>query len=467
MSLSDDIIYHRNDRVKHLVNQGINVNYIDQYGYTPLIQAALVNNLAAASILLKQGAQIDAVDIAGQTALHWAIDNNNVDLTKLLLSYGASANAYTTHGQPALFHPILRKNQTLQQLLLKQGADQNFAKDYINAKLIGHRFELQGFVDVVSAEGVFLPIDLEGFFLEFTISIIGDSLEHFANSYVAHRLDLHTHEIKTIIQAMQNASHLREFKHFNANVEDNLDTINELIQQDLLLLPVSYKGHAITFSKHGDFFAKCDRGDNRMNDPIVIHEIGHPNKLNLNFYKHLLYERQTEQSMKKDIYTYLDLKSFVRLPIRHQITGNCSWANMEASIPTMLFMLLKDKTSTKGDIRSIVRDVMKFYIVWKEWDKDRALEECIAGFDQMNPNRRKAKASLLGAIFFQACDYRKKKDVRRAQRMVEILKRPIYHYILRSYIKTFIKSGRGGAAGKRFHMLLSELNLSPNDFDGY
>lgn len=464
MDLSDDIIYGRNDRVRHLLSTGINVNYIDKYGYTPLIEAAMMDNVEAAKMLVRHGAQIDAVDVAGQTALHWAIDNNNIDLIKFLLAHGASANAYTTDGQPALFNPILRKQADIQQLLLKHGADIHFAKDYINAKLIGHRFELQGYADVVSAEGVFLPIDLEGFFLEYTVSIIQDSLKRFINSYVANRLNLHTKELARIVEAMDDAAKLRSFKHFKSSVDENIPVIKDLIAKDLLLLPVSYAGHAITFTKHGDFFAKCDRGVSRMQDPIVIHHVQRQKQLQLPFYKDLLYEKQTEFNMKQGIYQTLGLKPYIKLPIKHQVSGNCSWANVEASVPVMLFMLLKDSAQDRNQLREIVRDVMKFYVVWKEWDKDRAIEDCIRDFEQMNPNRRKAKAALLGSVFFQACDYRRKKDVQRAQRIAKILTQQSYQYVMRSYIKVFMNSGKGGTPAKLLHRLLQTLDLSPKDF---
>lgn len=467
MSLSDDIIYGRNDNVSNLLNQGINVNFIDKYGYTPLIQAALVNNNVAAKMLLKAGAQIDAVDISGLSALHWAIDNNNIELVKLFLRYGANPNSYSSHGQPALFLPILRGKRDIQQLLIQHGADINFAKDFINAKLIGHRFELQGYTDVVSAEGVFLAIDLEGFFLEFTVNIIRDSLERFINSFVAHRLNLHLDELKMIVQAMKNASYLRDFKHFNLNVNENLETIKNLTEKDLLLLPVSFRGHAITFCKHASFWAKCDRGVHKMTDPIGVHHITKPDALDIKFYTNLLYEKQTDQTINHGIPNALGLKPFLKVPIRHQITGNCSWANVEASIPTMLFMLLYNKSRDRNQIKSIMREVMKFYVVWKEWDKDRALEECLDGFEQMNPNRRKAKATLLGSLFFQACDYRKKKDVQRAQKIMKILIKPEYHFVLRSYVNVFITGGQGGTPGKIFHRMLSTLGVKPDDFRGY
>ncbi|HET9843355.1 MAG TPA: ankyrin repeat domain-containing protein, partial [Gammaproteobacteria bacterium] len=182
-------------------------------------------------------------------------------------------------------------------------------------------------------------------------------------------------------------------------------------------------------------------------------------------YKNLLYEQQTEYTMKVQIYKTLGLEPFVKLPIRHQITGNCSWANVEASVPSMLFMLLHDKSAGNNTSQPLVREVMKFYLIWKEWDKDRALEECIDDFAQASPNRRKAKASLMGSVLFQACDPKNAKDVQRAKKILAILKNPEYHFVVRSYINVFLKSGKGGQAGRQFHQLLQACGISPSQFE--
>jgi hypothetical protein len=465
MSLSDAIIQGRNSEITAFIQAGHNLNYIDEYGFTPLIQAAIVKNYEVAALLLKHGAQVDILDISGLTALHWAIDNDHLSLCELFLAHHADPNSYTAHAQPALFLPILRNHQQLKALLLRYGADIDFAQDYINAKLIGHRFELQGYSDIVTPNGSFISIDLEGFYLEFTIGIIRDALEKFINSYVANRYQLPLMEIQQIIRTLHNAALLREYKHFSKakNIDSYITNIQQLINMDLLMLPISYKGHAITLVKHGRFLAKCDRGVHKMTDPIAIHTINRPQNLTLEFYKKLLYQRQTKQFMQGGLYSQLALMPFVKLPIRHQITGNCSWANVEACIPTMLFMLRFDSLKDKNQFPKLIQQTMQFYQLWLEWDKDRALEDCIKDFEQANHNRKKAKAALLGVILFQACDQHKPKDLKRAQKILNILKQKEYHYIIRSYINVFLK-GRSGHYAKNFYAVLKACNFNLNDF---
>jgi len=463
MSLSKEILEGTVEGVERLLQQGAPVNIMDEYGFTPLIHATATNRLDLVALLLKHNASPDLVDFTGSNALHWAVDNDNIEIAKLLLKYGANANAYTGSGQPALFYPLLRKDQELVKLLVSHGAKMDFAKDFVNAKLIGHRFELQGRSDVVTAEGLFISIDLEGFYLEFTLALIRESLERFINSYIAHRMDIHSDELKTIIKSFENASRLREFKHFSKNVEQNKETIYQFMKMDLLLLPVSYKGHAINFIKHGKFLAKCDRGVQKMTDPIVINTINSPIRLNQEFYMKLLYEKHTEKYIKYDVVKFLGLDPFAKLPIKHQITGNCSWANTESSVPTMLYMLLYDKMKDKSKVDALLSEIMYFYNTWLEWDKDRALEDWLLDFETISFQRQKSKASLIGAVLFQACNPNKTTDVNRAKRILKILIRKEFQYIVRSYANIFVR-GHRTAEGQKFQRIIEICGYKLSQF---
>ncbi|MCS5711363.1 Dot/Icm T4SS effector AnkH/LegA3 [Candidatus Berkiella aquae] len=467
MSLSKTILEGTFAEVEKLVNAGAPINISDEYGYSPIVHAIVTHRVDVVRLLLKNNAMVDIVDVTGSTPLHWAVDVNDVEITKLLLYYGANPNAYTENGQPVLFYPLLRKNTVLIKLLTAKGASLDFAKDFINAKLIGHRFELQGSTDVINAAGLYLSIDLEGFYLELTLSVIRESVERFINSYVARRMDIHEPELKLIIEAFKNAYKLREFKHFTSDVEARKSEIYPLLDVDLLLLPVSYKGHAITFIKHGNMLAKCDRGVFKMTDPIVIHTVGNERPLqDHDFLIDLLYKRQTEKSMKSDIYKILDLEPYAKLPIKHQITGNCSWANAESSIPTMLYMLLHDKITDQSKVPALVGEIMTFYRAWLEWDKDRAIEDWMENFETMTFARQKTKAALLGAVLFQALKINSPTDVQRAQKILKILARKEFNYIVRAYANVFIRGGRSNAEGINFQNMIELCGYKLSQFNG-
>lgn len=176
-TLAKQIIFGSiNDVALYLKRDDCVLNQIDEYGYTPLIQTAIVNSVPKAKLILEAGADVDFSDLSGRTALHWAADNNNAELVKLLLEHRANPNAFTRAGQPVLAISVLRNQDAIKKLLYQYGADLNFAQDFINAKLLGHRFELEGRADIVNNIGTFIEVEFEGFYLEFSLEIVAESL---------------------------------------------------------------------------------------------------------------------------------------------------------------------------------------------------------------------------------------------------------------------------------------------------
>ena len=102
MSLSKKIIYGTDQELKEFLKTEPELDVIDEYGYTPLIQTAIINSASKAQILLDAGAKINFPDLTGRTALFWAADNNNLELCKLCLNNYADPNTYSSGGQPTL-----------------------------------------------------------------------------------------------------------------------------------------------------------------------------------------------------------------------------------------------------------------------------------------------------------------------------------------------------------------------------
>ncbi len=94
------------------------------------------------------------------------------------------------------------------------------------------------------------------------------------------------------------------------------------------------------------------------------------------------------------------LKPYAQLPIKHQVTGNCSWANVESSVPTMLYMLLHDQVQNQQQLDALVPEIMKFYRAWLEWDKDRAIEEWMRDFENMSFCATKEQGGIIVCGFY-------------------------------------------------------------------
>lgn len=440
-SLADEIIYGTRESVAPLINGGADVNEVDEYGYTPLIEAAIVNNVSIAELLIQHGARVNDTDATGRTALHWTVDNNNIEFSKLLLEHGADPNAYTSGSQPILVKPILRDQPELKKLLYQYRADIKFAQDFISAKLLGHRYELTGQVDIATNKGQFIELDFEGFYLEFTMGIIENSLRRYKSNFGARHLRHYFGYIERISKALNVASRLIKYQQYTYKISEHDDEINSLLDNELMIIPVAHRGHAITFIKYGNLFAKCDRGENSRveGSSVIVYDVGNIRNINTVFMKELIYERQTKEFIQYGYKQFLGLKPLLSLPVPSQMTGNCSWANVEACIPTILFLLLimhRNKAEHR-DLNSYINEALGFYSEWLEWDRDRALDDCIKTFYPASKARRASKAAILAAILFQKLHYTDPKDIARAEKILPILLMKEYRYILDAYIKVY------------------------------
>ena len=64
-----------------------------------------------------------------------------------------------------------------------------------------------------------------------------------------------------------------------------------------------------------------------------IYQITRPKELNLNFLQNFLYKKQSRRYFHKQINMQLGLVPVAQMPISSQISGNCSWANIQAIVP--------------------------------------------------------------------------------------------------------------------------------------
>ena len=129
MTIANDIISRRMPDFEHYIREGETLDDIDEYGFTPLIEAIITQQVDIIEALLARGIDINKPDVTGRTALHWAVDNHDIELSALLLERGANANAYTSAGLSVLVYPVLRAQDTLKQLLYNYGAKLDFALD--------------------------------------------------------------------------------------------------------------------------------------------------------------------------------------------------------------------------------------------------------------------------------------------------------------------------------------------------
>ena len=407
--------------------------------------------------MIARGVNINKPDVTGRTALHWAVDNHDIELSKLLLEHGANPNAYTSSGLSVLVYPILRGQDTLKHLLYQHGAKLDFALDFIYAKLLGHRFELQGDVDIVNAEGEFIELDYEGFILEFTVAVVVDSLRRFSSSYSTKHLRHFFSNLYVIMDAFVVADELLQLQHRVSLTETELKRLAMLLQSPMLVLPAASRGHALCFIRYKQWWAKIDRGQNSLEEGSVnIYRITRPDSFNLTFLQDFLYKKQSRRYFHHVINQQLGLMLVAKIPISSQISGNCSWANVQAAVPVAY--ALQQLTTIE---QFSYNEALVLYDKWVEWDKDRALDECVQRFYLANPLRKASYASMLAAVLFQSCDDGNSHHVKRAEKILTILTLPEYYYILQSYLESYCIK-RLTRKGNNLLKLLDDCGVNPN-----
>jgi hypothetical protein len=457
MTIANDIIGRRMPDFDHYIREGESLDDIDEYGFTPLIEAIITQQVDIIEALLARGININKPDVTGRTALHWAVDNHDIELSALLLERGANANAYTSAGLSVLVYPVLRSQDTLKQLLYNYGAKLDFALDFIYAKLLGHRFELNGDVDIVNADGAFIELDYEGFILEFTVAVIKDSLRRFTSSYSTRHLRHIFPHIHMVIDAFMVADELLQLQHQVALTETHYARLRALIKAPMLVLPAASRGHALCFIRYQQWWVKIDRGENSSKEGSVnIYRITRPDAFNVDFVRDFLYKKQSRRYFHHVINQQLGLVPFAQMPISSQISGNCSWANVQAVVP-VAYALQQMTTSEQFSYT----EALQLFDEWVEWDKERALDECIQRFYLANPVRKASYASMLAAVLFQSCDDSKHHHLQRSEKILTILTLPDYAYILQSYLDTYCVK-RLTRKGNNLLKLLDNCGINPN-----
>lgn len=453
-TLAEAILNQNVPKLSLLLQQRADPNATDEYGYTPLIEAAMVESLDATKILLKAGADPNLKDMTGSTPLHWAVENRNIEIATALLEHGANPQEYTYASEAPLVKAILRKDTALKELLIKHGAELKFSQDFINTKLLGHLFELKGHVDILDSNKQFTEIDYEGFFFEFSIGIIRDALDQYIMNYGAKHMAPHFTELRIISQSLAVAAELVQYQQYRIDTKKYQDKIQLLLANQPLIIPISYEGHAITWIQHYRSLITCDRRKDEHNiNGICVFDMTQPGQFTPDLIQYLMYEKKDksfEEMAKKICQPELQ----TRLLIEPQSAGNCSWANVEACIPALLYLLRHEPHSNTPRITDYQNDAIKIWRHWREWNKDRTLQFCIQNFKSANEAHKASIAATLGAVFFQKLSHKSKKDVERGIDIMRILKTPGYRYILESYKEIYFKRKKT-AAGHNLMKLIA------------
>jgi ankyrin repeat protein len=112
-----------------LLSEGADVMARNSGGFTPLHAAAFSGSLPIAKLLLERGAVLeDAANKAGVTPLMVAGEENHVELAEFFIAKGADVNHAEVHGYTPITRAFWKDNKDIIRLFRRHGATCQDAK---------------------------------------------------------------------------------------------------------------------------------------------------------------------------------------------------------------------------------------------------------------------------------------------------------------------------------------------------
>ncbi|NEJ83217.1 hypothetical protein GR268_42830, partial [Rhizobium leguminosarum] len=106
------------NKIKELVNAGVNINLKDNNSWTSLHKAAQKGHIDVAAFLISLGADVNARDNNGITPLYVAALLGHLELIRYFIAFGANVNAKNTNGNTPLYMVALKGNLALVRYLI-------------------------------------------------------------------------------------------------------------------------------------------------------------------------------------------------------------------------------------------------------------------------------------------------------------------------------------------------------------
>ncbi len=113
-------------KLERAIKDGINVNYVDDSNFTPIMYLVQANkpNLKVIEVLLKHGANINAISTSMMSPLMQALFMGyHVKTAELLINHGADVNIKDDSGYTAFRYAHIYNNDfKMSEMLLKHGS---------------------------------------------------------------------------------------------------------------------------------------------------------------------------------------------------------------------------------------------------------------------------------------------------------------------------------------------------------
>jgi ankyrin repeat protein len=114
--------YNKPEIIKYLIDKGAKINKYNWYKVTPFMHAAMKSTPEIIELMIHNGADINAKDQFGRTAFIWAAMQSTPEIIESMIHNGADINAKDQFGRTALDWAIGKKNLDVVPILEQNGA---------------------------------------------------------------------------------------------------------------------------------------------------------------------------------------------------------------------------------------------------------------------------------------------------------------------------------------------------------
>jgi ankyrin repeat protein len=111
------------NKIRRLIARGADIQARDDWGNTPLHEAARRGNLKLVQFLIHTGAKSTEQNAFGETPLHVAAKNGKADVIEVLLDRGSWIHDTNFWGQTPLHYAVAQNRIEVVKILLTRGAD--------------------------------------------------------------------------------------------------------------------------------------------------------------------------------------------------------------------------------------------------------------------------------------------------------------------------------------------------------
>ncbi|CAG2232371.1 unnamed protein product [Mytilus edulis] len=111
------------DIVNLLKDKGCDLHKPNSTGQTPLMEACGNGNLSVVELLIGKGDDINITDNKGQTPFYWSCSGGNIDIVNLLIDKGCEIDTHNNDMHTPLIEACGKGHLSIVKLLIEKGAD--------------------------------------------------------------------------------------------------------------------------------------------------------------------------------------------------------------------------------------------------------------------------------------------------------------------------------------------------------